>query len=58
MATKQINILGNFYLILGYPAVNLWVKAVYSDGRYLDYLDRLRIENSYLASWAYKKARA
>lgn len=53
--TKQINIFGNFYLILGYPDVNLWVKVSYEDGHYLDYFDKLRIENCTIAAWVYRK---
>lgn len=52
---KQINIFGNFYLILGYPDVNLWVKVSHEDGHYLDYFDKLRIENCNIAVWAYRK---
>lgn len=55
MVTKQINIFGNFYLILGYPETNLWLKGTYKDGRYLDYFDKLRMENCTIAAWVYRK---
>lgn len=54
--TKQLNIF-KFYCAIGYPVVNIWVKMDRDETHYIDYLDRLRTENSYLASWAYKKRR-
>lgn len=56
MVTKQLNLF-RFHCAFGYPVVNILVKMGIHESRYLNYLDRLRMENSYLASWAYKKGR-